>query len=664
VQLCFPSQDASGEGVSFCLDDVSVTPLPRDARWALLPADGAPQTAAVATAPPPAAVPPPLPLPDAAASAAPASAAGRAPRAAPAARRYVSYWATWPEAGHALPPASDGHNRDVFLRALRKEMAAWLANATAAPPQRTTLLQAVAGEGEGAALSARFALAFAPAADAADVGAPAPGAAGGRDAVAPPRRTLLLKRADFAAAASSAKAAATRAADAAADAADAAADAAAAALRDNKLPPPVGPLLRALGRARFSGVAVSATPPPPDAPLPAALASPEEAPAPAALAIDAPAPAQQLDAPPPPLPLPLPLIGAAAPSAAVANASGDDARASTAAAAPAATQPESAAAPAAPLQQADAAAPVPAAEAAAALLQSPAGTTSASPSASLASPSSSSPHRDGALPPTVLIALLALSAATAVAGVVFLCAGLAWWRSGMRLRARGDALDGDDGFGGKGKMKGGKGGHKGVLLRSRRPGGGKAGASVKARTAAAVVAEEAPPALGVPSTAAPSSSPPDVAAAAAALTRRIQALRAVALPSAHPGDATPAGRAARAGESLSLGDAFAALGRLSASANGHLPTIDAAAQFAEARACYARAAAAHTAAGDAPGAAAAMTRAAALPGAPATVAAVADAAMTPRRRAGGSGARDTRAPPAERTILAPRSSGARTAHEK
>jgi hypothetical protein len=43
---------------------------------------------------------------------------------------------------------------------------------------------------------------------------------------------------------------------------------------------------------------------------------------------------------------------------------------------------------------------------------------------------------------------------------------------------------------------------------------------------------------------------------------------------------------------------------------------------------------------------------------------VADAAMTPRRRAGGSGARDTRAPPAERTILAPRSSGARTAHEK
>ncbi len=597
------AQDASGQGVSFCLDDVSVAPLPADARWALLP-----EVLPSPSPPPPPAPPPSLDAPP------------QRGAAAPSARAYVSYWADWERGGEALP-VEGAPERAAFLRTLRREMAAWLAEACddggddVAPP-RVALLQAEAGRGDGnATLRARFALTFAAAlADAEHA----------EDAAPPPRRTLLLSRRDVQAgaarAAGAASAAAERAAAAAAAAAEQAADRAAAALRDNTLPAPVGPLLRALGRARFSHVDVTDAPPntapvpaPADEPTLPPLLAPSPGPE---LESAAPAPEARLALQPPP---PEPVLPAVAAAPAPAEPWWRNA-AALGLGASALVEPSSDSADAPPP------APAPGPSAAAVVVT----TTAMTPPRS----------REQALPPAVLVSLLALSAATAVAGVVFLCAGLAWWRSGVRLRAATPAAM----LAGKGKAR--KGGAAAVALKPRAAWPRRKRAK---GDAAADAAEPASTSAAAPAAAVLTPLPPAAAATvdAAALTRRIQTLRAEAR-------ALPAGAAPPAASVLALGDAFAALGRLSSSSAGTASAadaLDAAAQFAEARACYARAAAQLAATGDAGGAAAALAHAATLPGAAATT--------SPRRRAGGTDARDTRAPPAERSILAPAASGAR-----
>ena len=123
---------------------------------------------------------------------------------------------------------------------------------------------------------------------------------------------------------------------------------------------------------------------------------------------------------------------------------------------------------------------------------------------------------------------------------------------------------------------------------------------------------------------------------------------AAALAQPSMGPQTTTERVAAAAH-VALGDAFSALGCLAAANAGGMASLDVAAQLREARACYARGAGIHAAAGDAVAAAAATSRSAALPDAVADDGSDdASAAASPRR--GGGGVRDTCAPPGQRSI--------------
>ena len=165
---------------------------------------------------------------DAASPAPPAEAA--APQATqPEAAARVDFWMTWERGAAGALPAEGTPERDAFLRALRRDVADWLASAAGdAPALRVKITQVVAREDAGT-LAVRFRL---------SVPADAPGDA-------PASRRLLDVRGAMAGAAASAQARAEEAVDLLA-----------AMMRRNSLPAPAGPVLRALGRGRISDVAV------------------------------------------------------------------------------------------------------------------------------------------------------------------------------------------------------------------------------------------------------------------------------------------------------------------------------------------------------------------------------------------------------------------------
>ena len=241
------------------MDDVYAVSSLSAAHWALLDDNASAQPPAAAS-------------PQAAAAAPAAEAAAPLAAAQPEAAVRVDFWMTW-ERGAAALPAESTPERDAFLRALRRDVASWLASAAAdAAPLRLKITQ-VATRDDGT-LAVRFRLSV-PASD------------------AQASRRLLDVRSAVAGAASSAQAHA-----------DAAVDSLASMMRRNSLPAPVGPVLRALGRGRISGVAVddarsrAAAPAPAvsepehadeQVVLPARSASPAPAPVPAPREMEVPA---------------------------------------------------------------------------------------------------------------------------------------------------------------------------------------------------------------------------------------------------------------------------------------------------------------------------------------------------------------------------------------
>ena len=205
------------------------------------------------------------------------SAEAAAPQAVapPEAAARVDFWVTWDNGAAALP-AEGTSEREAFLHALRRDVADWLASAAPDAPALHLKITQVATRQDGT-LAVRFRLSV-PAADA------------GSAPDAQAARRLLDARSAVAGAASSVQAHA-----------EAAVDSLAAKMRRNSLPAPVGPLLRALGRGRISGVAVDdarskAAAPAPAASEPASEPEPEPAdeevlPAASVTSVPAPAPA-------------------------------------------------------------------------------------------------------------------------------------------------------------------------------------------------------------------------------------------------------------------------------------------------------------------------------------------------------------------------------------
>jgi hypothetical protein len=230
-------QDASGRGAAFCVDDVYSAPMLSAARWALL------DDSAVAPPPPTAAVAQPSP-----AEATPPA------RSEDAAR--VDFWVTW-ERGAAALPAEGTPERDAFLKALRRDVADWLASAAPSDATAIRLKIAQVRAQEDGRLAVRFKLSMPAETEASSAS-----------------RRLLDARGAVAGAASAAQ-----------KRAEAAVDSLAGAMRCNSLPAPVGPVLRALGRARISNVAVEDARTRAAAPAPASsepeplLEAPAEAPA-------------------------------------------------------------------------------------------------------------------------------------------------------------------------------------------------------------------------------------------------------------------------------------------------------------------------------------------------------------------------------------------------
>ena len=222
------------------------------------------------------------------------SAEAAAPQAVapPEAAARVDFWMTWDNGAAALP-AEGTSERDAFLHALRRDVADWLASAAPDAPALHLKVTQVATRKDGT-LAVRFRLSV-PAADA------------GSAPDAQASRRLLDVRGAVTGAASSAQAHA-----------EAAVDSLAAKMRRNSLPAPVGPLLRALGRGRISGVAVDDARSKAAAPAPSA-SEPEPEPAasealPVASATSAPVPV------PAPAPREVEMASAPAPAPATAHA--------------------------------------------------------------------------------------------------------------------------------------------------------------------------------------------------------------------------------------------------------------------------------------------------------------------------------------------------------
>lgn len=187
----------------------------------------------------------------------------------------MDFWVTW-ERGAAALPAEGTPERDAFLRALRRDVADWLASA--APGDATAIrlkITQVKAQDDGR-LAVRFKLSM-----------PADGAGAAEPEASSASRRLLDARSAVAGAASAAQ-----------KRAEAAVDSLAGAMRRNSLPAPVGPVLRALGRARISNVAVedartrAAAPAPANSEPEPLSEAPAEAPAASA---PAPAPHEAVD---------------------------------------------------------------------------------------------------------------------------------------------------------------------------------------------------------------------------------------------------------------------------------------------------------------------------------------------------------------------------------